>query len=68
MPAKVQSLFDPQIIGRAALNSLKKLNPVSLMKNPVIFVTEVGALLTTLGLVLRKGPEEHIYRPVSSSR
>jgi len=57
MPAKVQSLFDPQIIGRAALNSLKKLNPVSLMKNPVIFVTEVGALLTTLGLVLRSPGE-----------
>ena len=31
--------------------SFKKLNPVTLLKNPVIFVVEVGAALATLFLV-----------------
>jgi K+-transporting ATPase ATPase B chain len=52
MPAKSQPLFDREIVGRAVLDSFKKLNPVSLLKNPVIFVTEVGAFLTTLGLII----------------
>ena len=52
MPAKTQSLFDRHIVGQAVLDSFKKLNPVSLLKNPVIFVTEMGAFLTTLGLVI----------------
>jgi K+-transporting ATPase ATPase B chain len=53
VPALTRSLFDPAILGRAAVDSFKKLNPVSLLKNPVIFVTEVGAVLTTAGLVVR---------------
>ena len=53
MPALTRSLFDPAIVVRAAIDSFKKLNPVSLLKNPVIFVTEVGAVLTTAGLVVR---------------
>ncbi len=36
-------LFDRAIVGQAAIDSFRKLNPVSLLKNPVIFVTEVGA-------------------------
>jgi K+-transporting ATPase ATPase B chain len=42
---------------RAAADSVRKLNPVHLLKNPVIFVTEVGALLTTIGLVARSKGE-----------
>ena len=57
MPALTHSLFDRAIVGRAAIDSLKKLNPVSLLKNPVIFVTEVGALMTTLGLFMRSKNE-----------
>ncbi len=57
MPAKSQPLFDKQIVGRAVLDSFKKLNPVSLLKNPVIFVTEVGAFLTTIGLIIRSRTE-----------
>ena len=41
------ALFDATIISRAALDSVAKLNPISLMRNPVIFVTEVVAALTT---------------------
>jgi len=51
MPARNRSLFDKAILARAAVSSFMKLNPVSLLKNPVIFVTEVGAALTTIGLL-----------------
>jgi K+-transporting ATPase ATPase B chain len=46
--AEVISLFDGPIISRAALDSVMKLNPVTLMRNPVIFVTEIVAVLTTV--------------------
>ncbi len=48
---RARPLFDPEILRRALKDSLVKLNPVTLMKNPVIFVVEVGAALVTLLLV-----------------
>ncbi len=48
MKRKDHSLFDGSILFPAAWESVKKLNPRHLIKNPVIFVTEVGALLSTL--------------------
>ncbi|MCQ4162581.1 potassium-transporting ATPase subunit KdpB [Roseomonas sp. GC11] len=45
------TLVDPAILSRAALDALRKLNPVALLRNPVIFVTEaVSALVTALAL------------------
>ncbi len=44
-------LFDPEIVRRAMLASFGKLNPVTLAKNPVMFVVEIGAALTTVFLV-----------------
>jgi K+-transporting ATPase ATPase B chain len=44
-------LFDPEIVSRAVRASLIKLNPITLMKNPVMFVVEVGAALTTIFLI-----------------
>jgi K+-transporting ATPase ATPase B chain len=44
-------LFDPEILRRAIRDSFIKLNPVLLLKNPVIFVVEVGAALTTVFLI-----------------
>ena len=44
-------LFDPEIVQRAIIASFWKLNPITLMKNPVMFVVEVGAALTTVFLV-----------------
>jgi len=41
-------LFNKAILRQAALDSVKKLAPQRVMKNPVMFVVEVGALLTTL--------------------
>ncbi len=45
--AETIGLFDGPILARAAGDSFLKLNPVTLMRNPVIFVTEVVAVLTT---------------------
>ncbi len=49
---RARPLFDPPIVKRAIWDSVVKLNPVTMMKNPVMFVVEVGAALTTV-LVLR---------------
>src|SRR5262245_16816102 len=48
---RARPLFDPEILQRALKDSVLKLNPVTLMKNPVIFVVEVGAALVLLFLV-----------------
>jgi len=42
------SLFDPKIVRRAVWDSLIKLNPRTLMRNPVMFVVEVVAAVTTI--------------------
>src|SRR5713101_2078888 len=39
------------IVRRAIVDSFSKLNPRSMMKNPVMFVVEVGSVLTTLQLI-----------------
>ena len=49
--ARSRPLFDPEIVGRAARASFGKLNPITLFKNPVMFVVEVGAALTTVFLI-----------------
>jgi len=50
--AHARPLFDREILRRAVADSFRKLNPVTLLKNPVIFVVEVGAVITTI-LLLR---------------
>jgi K+-transporting ATPase ATPase B chain len=42
------TLFDLRIIRRALLDSFVKLNPFKQLRNPVMFVVEVGSILTTL--------------------
>ena len=51
MATKTYSVFDRDILFQAVRESFRKLNPVTLSRNPVMFVTEVGAFLTTLGIV-----------------
>jgi K+-transporting ATPase ATPase B chain len=46
--AKEISLFDRTIIGEAAAMSFKKLAPQHMLANPVMFVVEVGSVLTTI--------------------
>lgn len=41
------SLFDKRILKDALKNSFIKLNPFYLISNPVIFIVEIGALLTS---------------------
>src|SRR5512143_1543320 len=41
-------LFDPAITRRAILDSFRKLAPRHMVRNPVMFVVEVGSLLTTV--------------------
>ena len=43
-----RSLFDPQIMRRASVDALVKLKPTVMMKNPVMFIVEVGSVLTTV--------------------
>ena len=45
-----KSLWKWSIVGRALWDSLVKLNPRTLMKNPVMFVVEVGAVITAIEL------------------
>jgi K+-transporting ATPase ATPase B chain len=45
--AEVISLFDKTIIARATGDAFAKLNPVTLARNPVIFVTEVVAVMVS---------------------
>src|SRR6266478_690217 len=44
-------LFDPEIVRRATTESFMKLNPRIVAKNPVMFVVEVGAALTTVFVI-----------------
>ena len=46
--SKSRPLFSGPIVRRAALDSLVKLNPAKMMRNPVMFVVEAGSVLTTL--------------------
>jgi K+-transporting ATPase ATPase B chain len=50
MTHKAPSLFDWKIAGPAIGDAFKKLDPRMMIKNPVMFVTLVGAILTTVGI------------------
>jgi len=45
-----KSLADSAILSRAIVDSFRKLEPRTMAKNPVMFVVEVGAVLTTIQL------------------
>ena len=48
---RARPLFDPEILRRAIKESFVKLNPRMVAKNPVMFVVEVGAALTTVFVI-----------------
>jgi potassium-transporting ATPase ATP-binding subunit len=48
---RARPLFDREILRRAAKESFVKLDPRLVAKNPVMFVVEVGAALTTLFVI-----------------
>jgi potassium-transporting ATPase ATP-binding subunit len=49
--AEKQSLWNPTILRQAIVGSFTKLNPRAMVKNPVMFVVEVGSVLTTALLI-----------------
>jgi potassium-transporting ATPase ATP-binding subunit len=48
---KSKSIWDMKIVRRALVDSLVKLDPRNMMKNPVMFVVEVGSVATSILLV-----------------
>src|SRR5258705_3373516 len=48
---KERSLFDPEIMRAAIWDSFRKLTPRHVIKNPVMFVVEIGSVLTSLILL-----------------
>src|SRR5713101_6392290 len=45
---KSRSLWDTKIIRQALIDSFVKLNPRVMMRNPVMFVVEVGSVITSI--------------------
>ncbi len=52
------SLFRGDIVRRASVDALLKLHPARMMRNPVMFVVEIGSVLTTVLLFL---PAAHAH-------
>ena len=46
-----RSLWDTKIVRRALVDALVKLSPRTMMKNPVMFVVEIGSVITSIYLV-----------------
>ena len=55
MSHKNPSLFDKSIIAPAIGDSFRKLDPRLMVKNPVMFVTLIGAILTTIAIFTSPG-------------
>ena len=49
--ANKTSLWNTQIVAQALIESVRKLDPRGMVKNPVMFVVEVGSVLTTALLI-----------------
>src|SRR3954447_26583559 len=63
-PAGSRKLFDPAITRQAIKDSFVKLNPRTMIRNPVMFVVEVGSVLTTIFFVRDLGSstaEENVF-------
>ncbi|RZU42317.1 potassium-transporting ATPase subunit KdpB [Edaphobacter modestus] len=60
--AKRRSIFDPQIVRRASTDALAKLSPKVMMRNPVMFVVEIGSVLTTVLLIVNLATHRGHFR------
>ena len=52
MASHRKSIWDIKLVRSATWNSLLKLNPRNMMGNPVMFVVEIGSVITTVLLIL----------------
>ena len=50
MATTKKAIWEWKIVRRAALDSVLKLNPIKMMGNPVMFVVEIGSVITTIML------------------
>jgi K+-transporting ATPase ATPase B chain len=50
---QARSLFDPEILRPALLESVRKLDPRVQVRNPVMFVVEIGAVITTVAWLIQ---------------
>jgi len=48
---RARPLFDPPIVRRAIVDSIGKLDPRTLLKNPVIFTVEVVSVMVTIRII-----------------
>jgi len=62
MSTKAVSLFDRAILRQAVIDAVTKLNPRAQLKNPVMFVTLIGALLTFEQLFTSKEPFRYVLQ------
>jgi K+-transporting ATPase ATPase B chain len=46
-----RSLFDPEIAGPAIKDAFRKIDPRTQLRNPVMFIVEIGAAVTTIILI-----------------
>src|SRR6476659_11095580 len=59
MTDEKRKLVEPEILKRAVGDSIIKLNPRTLMKNPVMFVVGIGSVLTTILFFKDLGSSSH---------
>jgi K+-transporting ATPase ATPase B chain len=62
MSTKAISLFDREIMSKAVVDSLRKLDPRQQIRNPVMFITLIGALLTFWQLFVSKEPFGYVLQ------
>ena len=62
MSTQATSLFDGAILRQAVINSLKKLDPRTQLKNPVMFITLIGAILSFQQLFTSKDPFGYVLQ------
>lgn len=49
---KSKGIFDPKLLNAALLDSLKKLDPRALWRNPVMLSVEIGSVITTINFFI----------------
>jgi len=59
--SRKRSLWDAKIVRRALIDALVKLDPRKMMKNPVMFVVEIGSVITTIYLFRDLAAQKHAF-------
>ena len=57
-PTTIKPVFNLEILRPATLDAVRKLHPRVMVKNPVMFVVEIGSVLTTMSFLIDQGFKE----------